>query len=771
MLDTLKQTLDGVVVIPATDRVETLRQGYYVLESRYSIDRARIETQVLKETEGEPMITRRAKVFSRILREMPIEIHENELIVGGNNGKHPGMNISPANAGYLAGKPSEFDGNIMGKRPITTPLSDEDMAELQEMIPYWVENGRMGAGYHYGHNIHGFEKVLKKGFLGIKKDAEDRIAGLDMDDPEDAAKVPFLEGVVMAMDAAAEHGARYAARARELAESETDSARKEELLEIAAVCDRVPANPAETFHEAIQAFLLTWLLLYYEYPHDLGFSQGRMDQYLYPYYRADLDAGRTTRERAQELIDCSILKVNYEGKVGSIGVGGLNAKGRDASNDLTYMFIEAMMHTRLINPYFAVHIHSKTPDDLLIKAAKLTSLGTGHPQYINADVMIDQALARGSIGGNPMTLEDARASANVGCLELVIPGKDSGYLYTSGSNLALAMDLAMTNGKSRRDGKLIGPQTGDPRAFQSFDEVKDAFHKQLTFMRDNSEKASNAGERNIIDNFPTVYESALIDDCIETGICREEGGAHYNFNTGTTTSGSSDAGDSLAVIKKLVFEEGKITMDELCDALDKNFEGYEDLHKMCLEAPKFGNDIDYVDDETAWVVHQWASEYTKMKNLRGGQCCPGGSPMFNFVPDGHRVGALPCGRLAFTPLADASSPSPGKDVSGPTAVFKSLGKLDHSETLGGLVTNMRIDPVVFEGDGLGRIVDLLRSFVDQKIVHTQINVVKSETLLDAQKHPENYGDLVVKVAGYNAFFARLTKPLQDSIISRTEHGV
>jgi len=464
--------------------------------------------------------------------------------------------------------------------------------------------------------------------------------------------------------------------------------------------------------------------------------------------------------------------VNFEGHAGSIGVGGVKPDGNDATNELSYMLIEGMMHTRLVSPYFALLVHSKTPDDLLIRACQLCALGSGHPQFLNSDVMVAQALARGDMGGPMVTLADARSAANVGCLELVIPGKDSGYIYYDGSNLASLMELVLTNGARRSDGKKLGAETGDPRQFTSFEQVREAYHQQVAWMMRNIQIAGNLRERTIAELSPTVYESALIDDCIENGTCREEGGAHYNFNIGGVELGSSDAGDSLAALKGLVFDEKQLTMAELCDALDASFEGHEEVRRMCLEAPKFGNDNDYVDDEVAWVLHQWATEFQKMKNTRGGYGCPGGSPMASYVPAGKVVGALPSGRLAWEPLADAASPSAGKDLNGPTGVLKSMGKIDNVEILGGIVLNMRIDPtVVQDADGIKRFADMIRAFVDQKIYHVQINVVSSDTLRAAQKEPEKYRDLMVKVAGYNAYFTHLSKTLQDSIIARTAHAL
>ncbi len=779
MLDTLERAaseqalVDETVEIKPTPRVERLREDFFDIEQSVSIARARIEARIMKETDGAPMITRRAKVFAAVVREMPIDIYPSELIVGCSSDRRRCHSLVPGANGADRNRRAGSHG--YKARAGLPGMSDADMRELEdELAPYWQEQGRTGrvANWHYGHNIHGYEKVLAMGFLGIKQEAEERLARLDRSDPEESGKAPFLEGVVLAMEAAAEMGARYAARARALAEEEADAARKEELLTIAEVCDWVPANPARSFHEALQSFHFTYLLLFWEMAPHAGYSLGRMDQYLNPYYEKDIGEGRMTREQALELIDCYMIKLNETPGPAAMGVGGVRADGNDATNALSHLFIESTMHTRLVFPWIAILLHSKTPDDLLIKATQLTSLGTGHPQYLNHDVMIAQALARGDMGGPCVTLVDARASANIGCLELGIPGKDSGYLYITGHNLASALELVLTNGVRRTDGKKIGAEIGDPRQFTSFQDVQEAFRQQVALMRVNSQKQGDVFEQQIIDLCPSVYESALIEGCVEKGLCREEGGAIYNFNTGGTEVGSSDAGDSLAAIKKLVFDEGKITIAQLCDALDANFEGHEDIRKMCLDVPKFGNDEDAADEQKVWVIHEWVSEFVKLTNLRGGHGCPGGSSMAAYVPEGKVVGALPSGRLAAEPLAPAGSPSTGKDVNGVTAALKSMGKVDGVEVLAGLSFTTRIDPSVFNTrDGVKKVADLLRTFVDEKIFHLQLNVTSSETLRAAQEKPEEYRGLMVKVAGYNAYFTALGKELQDTIIARTAHGL
>jgi len=770
------------MVMKPTPRIERLRQAFFDLKPTVSIDRARIEARALRGTEGEPTISRRAKVFAAVVREMPIDIYPEELLVGYASVRRRCINVNPATYAPLLPEGAS-DGVRDTERPAADGLGDEDIRELAEdLIPYWKEQGRAGKYWNYGHNVHDLKKVVEKGFLGIEKEAGERLAELDRDDPLDLKKAPFLEGVAIAMQAAAGIGKRFAARARELAGGETNRPRKTELLRIAEVCDRVPANPARTFYEALQSYHFAWLLLVWEFGHSAAHSQGRIDQCLYPYYENDINAGRITPEEAQELLDCYILQLNNIGVIGpsdspsaggSIGVGGLRTDGNDATNALSYMLIEAIMHTRLVAPWFAVHIHSKTPDDLLIKACRLCSLGTGHPQFLNCDVGVAQALSRGSSGGVPITLEDARSISNVGALECVVPGKDSGYLYVgAGHNLALAMDLVLTNGVRRSDEERMGPETGDPRRFGSFEEVREAFCRQLAWMRSATQAATTPIEQSLMDLAPTVYESALIENCIEDGICKEAGGARYDYNIADVEHGSTDAGDSLAAIKKLVFDEKKVTMAELCDALDGNFDGFEEIRKMCLEVPKFGNDDDYVDEQVAWVLRQWSTEFRKLKNLRGRNACAGGSPLAAYIPKGMEVGALPSGRLAGEPLAPAACPGTGNDRKGVTAVFKSMGKVDGVQIPAGLSLTTRIDPAVFRTrDGVKRLADLMRVFIDQKIFHVQFNVVSSDTLKAAQREPEKYRDLTVKVAAYNAFFTELTRPVQDSIIARTEHGL
>jgi len=816
---------DSVITINPTPRVKRLRERYLHLQRAISIGRARIVTRVMKETEGEPMVTRRAKAFAATVREMPTNIYPDELFVGWLATAPSVCHIHFEDGAHWLDKGDELD--ILSTREIMPFLiSDEDKRELrEEILPYWRAQGnyertKSGRAYqllppeirnlvfadprdpsvssaivdidnplnwHVSHTVDGYEKVLKKGLLGIKKEAEERLSRADFNEHDELRKVPFLKGVIMAMEAAAEVGRRFAARASELAKKEEDVKRKAELVKIAEVCDWVPAKPARTFYEALQSVWFTHLLKWWESPIMGGTSPGRMDQYLYPYYENDIKEGRLTKEEAQELIECWFMRCGqYFDLLASVGVryyvdlalnhhidlGGLRADGSDATNELSYMFIEAMMHTKLLEPLLGVLVHSKTPDDFLIKACQLCSLGTGHPQFLNHDVLVANLLARGTMGGPPVPLELARKSAAVGCVEPTVHNMDSGYVNGGWFNNAAPLEFVFTNGMSRHYHRKMGVETGDPRQFKSFDEVREAYKKQLDWLVRNHSIAQNICELATAGMYPTVYQSALIEDCIEKGICREEGGARYNFGPAINGIGAVDVGDSLTAIKKLVFEDKKIAMDQLCDALDKNFEGYDELRRMLLNAPKFGNDDDYADEQVAWVMHVFTKEVVKQSNTRGGYKMSAQVPLSAYVPFGMVIGALPSGRLAWAPLSDGVSPARGSDVKGPTAVLKSVGKINNVEVSTGEILNMRIDPAVFKDkDGFKRLADLIRAFVDQKIYHIQINVVSSDMMRAAQKEPNKYRDLVVKVAGYNAYFVHLDKPLQDGIIARTEHGL
>lgn len=772
---------DRVLTTQPTPRVERLRRRYLETRDRVVIDLLRIRTRVMKETEGLQQVTRQARAFAAIVREMPIRIYPDELFVGWLFCEPRGSNFQWWQAIAL-----EKELDTLGTRKVTPfVISDEDKRELrEELIPYWKSTG--GGGLTLPHWTAGYEKVLEKGLLGVKRDAEERLTRLDLADPDDFKKLAFLQAVILALEAAAEIGERFAAKARELAGEEADARREAELLAIAAVCDRVPAYPARTFHEAIQSVWFVHILHALDNEHATGMGPGRPDQYLYPYYSRDLEEGRINREKAQELIDCWFMRYSqyympWHSNAGSYGthtphtpghhldVGGVKPDGTDAANELSYMFLEAMMHTPgMTEPTLGLLVHSKTPDDLLIKACQLTALGGGYPMFINQDLRIECLLARSEImDGPPIPLSLARKGTGAGCHELVIPNMESGFNFTP-LNLAVVVELALTNGMLRINGRQRGIETGDPRRFESFDEVREAFRRQMAHSLREAIIASHASEAALQ---PKAFNSALVEDCIEKGISKEHGGARYNVSA-VQTWGRIDAANSLAAIKKLVFDDREITMEQLCDALEHDFKGREQIRKLCLQAPKFGNDDDRADEEVAWVTHVVNEEVKKYRSTYGGCKVVSEVPSGSFLPMGKVVGALPSGRLAGEPLCEAATPTAGSALNGPTAVLKSLGKVNNAEVNQGQTLNMRLDPAIFEtDDGFKRLADLIRVFVDQKVDHLQINVVSSDTLRAAQREPEKHPDLTVKVAGYNARFVDLHEDLQNSIIARTEYGL
>jgi formate C-acetyltransferase len=795
MLDRVKH-VDRVLTITPTARVERLRQRYLDTRDKAVIDMGRIITRAMKETEAEPRVTQGAKALAATARETPVNIYPDELFVGWLWSEPRGTEVGVSSFGL------ERELDTLSTREYTPFLiSEEVKRELREEIfPYWrtrywapavpPEATKLGIKHaaetkFLPHIAVNYEKVLKKGLLGVMQDAEDRLARLDPTDPVEVKKIPFLNGVIIALEGASELGLRFAAEARRQASTEKDSNRKSELLKIAEVCDQVPANPARTFYEALQSVWFTHMILGWEVGFHGGISPGRADQYLYPYYANDIEEGRLTEDAAQELLDCWCMRYSQMFTLSTeggarfmsnhtsghhIGIGGMKADGSDASNALSYMLIESMMHTPgMVEPTLGLLVHSRTPESLLIKACQLTALGGGYPQFINHDVLVDNLLARGGLmGGAPVTLEIAREHGGcVGCHEPSLHTMESGW-NAAGTNLPIALETVLYNGTDRTGEKQVGIETGDPTQFKTFEDLKDAIKEQVAFMVKRASMSQSIGEQKLL---PTVFASALVEDCIENGVSKEEGGARFSVGA-ISMIGSVDVGNSLAVIKNLVFDEEKITMAQLCEALRDNFEGHEEIHNLCMEVPKFGNGNDYVDEQVKWLTHFYTEEVKQYKTTYGGPKLVVQVPLSSYVPVGLMVGALPSGRYAGEPLSDGVSPTRGSDLEGPTAVINSVGKINNAEVSLGQTLNLKLDPEVFQTeDGYKRLADLIRVFVDQKLDHIQINVVSSETLIAAQKEPENYRDLVVKVAGYNARFVDLHREVQDSIIARTEHGL
>ena len=676
-----------------------------------------------------------------------------------------------------------------------------------------------------GHVTVKYDEVLAIGFSGIKEKAQAELATLCLADGDYQKKSRFLEAVMISCDAVITYARRYAKLALEEAEKCSDMTRKKELLLIAQNCANVPEKGASGFYEACQSFWFVQQLLQLE-SSGHSISPGRFDQYMYPYYKKDLDSGRITRGFAQELMDCIWVKLNdlnkcrdavsAEGFAGyslfqNLIAGGQNEEGVDVTNDLSFMSIQASMHVFLPQPSLSVRVWNGTPHEFLIKAAELTRTGIGLPAYYNDEVIIPSLVSRG------LTLEDARDYNIIGCVEPQKSGKTEGWHDAAFFNMCRPLELVFSNGVDK--GVQIGPKTGKVEDMKTFEEFYHAYKIQMDYAIKLLVNADNAIDMAHAERCPLPFLSSMVDDCMKRGKSVQEGGAIYNF-TGPQGFGVANMADSLYAVKKLVYDEKKITMKELKEALATNYgkglssedvasitseiagsmkeagqavsereiaailktvvaaseapevkENGERILKLIEEVPKFGNDIPEVDAFARDVAYTYTKPLLQYKNPRGGMFQAGLYPVSANVPLGAQTGATPDGRLAHTPVADGVSPSAGKDVNGPTAAANSVSRLDHYIASNGTLFNQKFHPSALSGRrGLENFVGLVRSYFDQKGSHMQFNVVSRETLLDAQKHPEQYKHLVVRVAGYSALFTTLSRSLQDDIIRRTEQG-
>ncbi len=676
-----------------------------------------------------------------------------------------------------------------------------------------------------GHVTVNYGEVLEIGFGGIIKKAKAALEALDVTEEHVCEKRIFLEALIESFEGAITYAKRYAYLAREMAEKCSDPQRRDELKKIAEVCDRVPLNGAQSFYEACQSFWFIQLLIQIE-SSGHSISPGRFDVYMYPYFQKDLEKGIITRESGQELIDCIWVKLNdlnkcrdaasAEGFAGysmfqNLIAGGQDKNGEDITNDVSFMCINASMNVMLPQPSLSVRVWNKTPHEFLIKAARLTRTGCGLPAYYNDEVIIPALINRG------LTLADAREYNIIGCVEPQKSGKTDGWHDSAFFNMCRPLELVFSNGMD--NGCQVGVKTGDVENMTTFEEFYDAYKAQMNYTISLMADADNAIDLAHAQRCPLPFLSGMIEDCIGRGKSVQEGGAVYNF-TGPQGFGIANVADGLYAIKKLVFDEKKFTLGELKAALQNNFgkgEGADDakditvkvvkalkekgvevseeqiasiyknvalesgvtatpansrhteIFKLIEEVPKFGNDIPEVDAFARDVAYTYTKPVEAYKNPRGGIFHAGLYPVSANVPLGAQTGATPDGRLAKTPIADGVSPAAGRDVNGPTASANSVAKLDHFIASNGTLFNMKFHPSALEGaSGLESFVSLVRGYFDQKGMHMQFNVVSRETLRDAQKHPENYRNLIVRVAGYSALFTTLSKSLQDDIIERTE---
>lgn len=783
-----------------TERVKKLREQSLNAVPYISMERAEAVDRVYKKYEGAvstPVL--RALVLKEIMSTKKLCINDGELIVG-ERGEAPAA--TPTYPELCCHTIEDFE--IMDKREKISFKVNEEAKKIQkeEIIPYWEKRSMR---YHIlenmtdewkecyaagiftefmeqrgpGHTVAD-GKIYKKGFLDFKKDIEKAIEELDfLNDHEALDKKNQLEAMSIACDAIMILGKRYAEYSKELAEKEENPERKKELLEISEVCSWVPAHAPRTFREALQMYWFVHLCVITELNPWDSFNPGRLDQHLYPYYKKETEAGTLTEEKAKEYLQCFWVKFNNQPAPPKVGVtlkesgtytdfaninsGGLKSDGSDGVNDVSYLVLDVIDEMKLLQPSSNVQISKKTPQKFLKRALKIVRKGWGQPSLFNTDAVIQEMLRAGK------TVEDARDGGTSGCVETGAFGKEA-YILTGYFNLPKILEITLNNGIDPETGKKLGIETGDPTEFKTYEELFEAFKKQMKHFIDIKVRGNRVIERLYATKMPVPFLSVIIDDCISKGKDYNAGGARYNTSY-IQGVGIGNITDALTAIKYNVFDNKKLTMEELLNAVKKNFEGHEDiLHLVKNKTPKYGNDDDYADEIMTEVFHAYYNEVTGRPNGKGGVHRINMLPTTCHVYFGSVIGATPDGRLANTPLADGISPSKGADKNGPTGVIKSASKMDHIIT-GGTLLNQKFTPSVVQGEeGLDNLAHLVRSYFKMDGHHIQFNIISKETLIEAQNKPEEYKNLIVRVAGYSDYFGNLDKVLQDEIIERTEQS-
>lgn len=795
-------------------RASNILSEIRALRPQIDVERGKFFTQSFQETEGEALILRWAKALYHYAKNATVYIDDNQLLAG-RCGK-------PGRYGILY---PELDGNILKEAVEKLPtrenspfsISEEDARVIiEEIAPYWVgktfhedlakslteettkltynADKELTSRYIVNETasfrsslqwVHDYEIVLEKGYRGIKEEAEQKIAELDPYSAVDyTEKLPFLQAVVITCDAIVLWANRHGDLAAELAKKEENPIRRVELEKIAKTCHYVPENPPRTFYEAMQAQWFTQMFSRVEQKTGTIISNGRMDQYLYPFYKRDIEAGIITDQEVQELFECMWVAMAqfidlYLSDTGgafnegyahweAVTIGGQTKSGEDATNELTYILLKSKREFPLNYPDLAARIHTRSPKRYLYEVAETIKAGEGFPKLINDEDVIPLLLSKGA------SFEEAYDYSVSGCAECRMPNRDT---YTSPNayiNFAAALEMVIYNGRMLKYGdELLGLETGNFEDFKTFDELFEAFLKQQRYFIKHAFIQQHEIIRLRAQHFATPLGSLLHKLCRETYTDlhqpKIEGGIDLGY---FEYMGFATVIDSLAAIKKLVFEEKKITLAQLKEALEHNFEGYEAIRQMLLNAPSYGNDDDYTD----WIGKRLdleAQEFTaKYGSELGVHMDLRLVPFTSHVPFGKVVSATPNGRFAYTPLSDGSSASQGADLNGPTAILLSnyeTKNFQHNEHAGRLL-NIKLSPACVKGEeGTEKLVQFIKAWRDLKLWHIQFNVLNSDTLREAQKHPEKYRNLLVRIAGYSAYFTELTKDLQDDIISRTEH--
>jgi len=782
------------------ERIKKLRQQSLEARPTISAERAKLLTDFYKTLEarnGSPAM-RHALAFKHIMGHKSVVFNDGELIVGERG---PAPKATPTYPEVCIH--SLQDLRYLNDRKKTAFASDDETRRLYaeeiipfwqgrsqrerifaEMTPEWIDAYEAGVFTEFmeqrapGHTVLD-GKIYRKGMLDFKKDIEAALSGLDfMNDPEAYDKQEELRAMLVSADAIIAFAGRHATKARELAAAEKDPARKKELERIADVCEWVPANAPRDFWEALQYYWFVHLGVITEYNTWDSFNPGRLDQHLWPFYQKGLAEGTLTKESARELLQAFWVKFNNQPappKVGVtaeesgtytdfalINVGGLREDGSDGVNELSYLILDVIEEMRILQPSSMVQISAKGPDSFLLRALRIVKTGFGQPSIFNTDAIVQELVRQGK------SVQDARNGGASGCVESGAFGKEA-YILTGYFNLPKVFEITLNNGLDPRTGKRIGLETGDPLGFKTFDELFEAFRKQIRHFVDIKVRGSNVIERLYATYLPAPFLSILVDDCVKNGKDYHAGGARYNTNY-IQGVGMGTITDVLSAINYNVYDQRHFTMKELLAALGANFAGYGSLRQRVLNrTPKFGNDDDYADNLMRRVFEAYFEAVDGRPTPRGGKYRINLLPTTVHVYFGKVTGATADGRLAGDAVSEGVSPVQGADRKGPTAVIKSLGKMDHIRT-GGTLLNQKFTPQLLSGDaGLAGIKDLVRSYFRLMGHHIQFNVVTADTLREAQKFPEKYRDLIVRVAGFSDYFVDCSTELQNEIIRRTEH--
>jgi formate C-acetyltransferase len=780
------------------ERVRRLRQESLETKPRISSERAELMTEFYENSSEPSTPIKRALAFEHLMKNKTIFIGDGELIVGERG---PSPKATPTYPELCCHSLSDLQ-ILNDRKKISFAVDDQTRALYQNrIIPFW--RGRTmrdrifsemseewkdayEAGIYTefmeqrapGHTVLD-DKIYRKGFLDFKNDIENARQRLDyLNDSTAYSKQKELEAMSICCDAIIQFAERHADRANEMAKQETNPQRKEELKRIAEVCSHVPAHAPRNFWEALQAYWFVHLGVITELNTWDSFCPGHLDQHLFPFYKRGLENGTLTREQAKELLESFWVKFNNQPappKVGvtaeesatytdfaNINLGGLRPDGSDGVNELSYLILEVIDEMRLVQPSSNIQLSKKSPDRFLKRACEIIRKGWGQPSIFNADLVVDELVRQGK------AVEDARSGGTSGCVETGCFGKEA-YILTGYLNLTKILEVTLNQGLDPSTGKRIGAKSGDPSNFKSYEDFFEAYLTQLKHFTDIKVRGSNVIERLFAEQMPAPFLSILIDDCTLRGKDYNDGGPRYN-TTYIVPVGMGTLTDSLASIKKHVFDEKRLTIEELIQTLKTNFEGHEVVRQMLWnKTPKYGNDDDYVDELLKASFDSLYRLIYGRKNTKGGFYAVNYLSTTCHVYFGSVVGATPDGRRAHEPVSEGVSPVQGADTHGPTAVIKSVSKMDQVRT-GGTLLNQKFAPSLLEGDlGIDNLAHLVRSYFKLDGHHIQMNVVTAETLRAAQATPEKYRDLIVRVAGYSDYFCDLGKTLQDEIVARTEH--